>query len=156
MKRFGMVFLSLLTIVLLAGCGSSQEKEQKLICTINQNEEGMEAKQVISMNFKNDKLNHMTMEVTTKITDSEIQKNWEQFKEFMNEDNQEFDKDGIRLTVSSNDQNYEYTTSLDIDVENATEEALKEQGFEGLKDDKSTLEENKKEAEKDGAICEIK
>ncbi len=156
MKKFGMLLLSLLTVFFLAGCGSTQEKEQKLVCTMNQNEDGMNVKQVISMNFKNDKLNHMTMEITTRITDSDVQKNWEQFKKIMDEDNQEFDKDGIRFTVSVNDQNYEYTTSLDIDVENTTEEALKKQGFEGLKDDRSTLEENKKEAEQDGAICEIK
>ena len=47
-------------------------------------------------------------------------------------------------------------TILDIDVENATYEALKEQGFEGIKNDTSTLEDSKKEAEKDGATCIVK
>ena len=97
----------------------------------------------------------MTMEVNSNFTDPTILDNWEDFKEAMDKDNQEFDKDGVSLTVSVNDQNYEYNTRLDIDVENASEEILKEQGFEGLKDDTGTLEDNKREAEKDGAICEI-
>ena len=41
-------------------------------------------------------------------------------------------------------------------ITKASEDALKKQGFDGLKDDKSTLEETKKEAEEDGATCVVK
>ncbi len=156
MKKFNVVFLSLLIVLLITGCGASQPKEQKLVCTTTQSEEGMDSEQVISMTYKNDKLNHMTMEFNTKITDSKIRENWDEFKKTMDETNKEFNKDGVILKVEKDDQNYEYNIILDIDVENASEEVLKEQGFENLKDDNSTLESSKESAEKDGATCVVK
>ena len=156
MKKISVVFLGLLTVLLITGCGTEQPKEQKLVCTSTQSEDGIDASQVISMTYKNDKLNHMTMEVNTKITDSKVQENWDEFKKSMDEQNQEFDKDGVSLKVATDDQNYEYKVTLDIDVENASEEVLKEQGFEDLKDDNSTLESSKEDAEKDGFTCEVK
>ena len=116
----------------------------------------MDIEQVISMTYKDDKLKGMRMEVNTKITDSKVQENWDEFKKSMDEQNQEFDKDGVTLKVATDDQNYEYKVTLDIDVENASEEVLKEQGFEDLKDDNSTLESSKEDAEKDGFTCEVK
>ena len=156
MKKISIVFLGLLTVLLITGCGVGESKEQKLVCTSTQSEDGIDASQVISMTYKNDKLNHMTMEVNTKITDSKVQENWDEFKKSMDEQNQEFDKDGVSLKVATDDQNYEYKVTLDIDVENASEEILKEQGFEDLKDDNSTLESSKEDAEKDGFTCEVK
>ncbi len=157
MKKISMIFLCLLTIVLITGCNNSNEDvERKLICTTVENEDGMNVEQVISMTYKNNKLNHMTMEVNTTISDSTVQENWELFKSTMDENNKEFNKDGVSLKIEKDDQNYKYNTILDIDVLNASEEILKEQGFEGLKDDNSSLESNKELAEKDGAICEIK
>ena len=155
MKKISVVFLGLLTVLLITGCGVGESKEQKLVCTSTQSEDGIDASQVISMTYKNDKLNHMTMEVNTKITDSKVQENWDEFKKSMDEQNQEFNKDGVSLKVATDDQNYEYKVTLDIDVENASEEVLKEQGFEDLKDDNSTLESSKESAEKDGFTCEI-
>ena len=155
MKKMGILILCLLVISLITGCGTSQKGEQKLVCTTTENDEEMITKEVISMIYKNDKLKRMTMEVTTKITDSEVQEQWDDFKASMDNNNEEFNEDGMALTVDVNDEEYEYKTILDIDVENATEEKLKEQGFEGIKDDNSTLEESKKAAEEDGAVCVI-
>ena len=152
MKKIRMLFLSLLMIVMATGCG----KEQKLVCTTTETEEGMSIEEVISMTYKDDKLKHMKMEVNTKITDPTMTENWEKYKEFMNEDNKEFNKDGISFKIDINDESYEYNTSLDIDIEKASEEALKEQGFDDLKADKSTLQASKAAAEEDGATCEIK
>lgn len=154
MRKFVMVFLGLVAIVLVAGCGV-QETEKKLVCTSTQNEEGMSVEQVISMTFKNDKLNHMKMDVNTKITDDAVKENWSLFTQSMDEQNVETDKDGVSLKVTKDDQNYEYKVTLDIDVENASKEALKTQGFEDLSDDNSTLEDNKKSAEKDGFTCKV-
>ena len=156
MKKVCMVFLSLTVMVLLTGCGNISEKEQKLVCKSTENDDGMSTEEVISMIYKNDKLNHMTMEINTKVTDNTVKKYWEEFKKSMNQNNEEFNKDGVSLTVSYDDNNYEYKTVLDIDVLNASEEVLKEQGFEDLKEDNSTIEESKKLAEEDGAVCEIK
>lgn len=156
MKKVNMIFLSLLVIVFITGCGKTEVKEQTLVCTSMENDENMSVEQVISMTYKNDKLKHMTMEVNSKIIDSVIKENWEEFKTTMDKDNKEFNKDGVSLKVVKDDQNYEYNIVLNIDVENASEEMLEEQGFEDLKDDTSTLEENKELAEKDGATCVIK
>ena len=95
------------------------------------------------------------MDVNTKITDDATKENWSLFTQSMDEQNVESDKDGVSLKVTKDDQNYEYKVTLDIDVEKASEEALKEHGFDGLKDDNSTLEDNKKSAEKDGFTCKV-
>ena len=145
MKKVNIIFLSLLVLILITGCGTTEDKEEKLVCTTTEKEDGMSVEEVISMTYKNDKLKRMTMEVNTTITDTDIKENWQEFK-----------KHGVSLKVEVNDQNYEYNTILDIDIENASEEILKEQGFEGLKNDKSTLKDSKKSAEEDGATCEIK
>ncbi len=155
MKKISMLFIGLVAIVLVTGCGT-KETEKKLVCTSTQKEEGMSVEQVISMTFKNDKLNRMTMDVNTKITDDEVKENWSLFTQSMDEQNKESDKDGVSLNVTKDDQNHEYKVTLDIDVEKASEEALKEHGFEGLRDDNSTLKDNKKSAEKDGFTCEVK
>lgn len=155
MKKFGMLFLGLVAVVLVTGCGT-KETNQKLVCTSTQSEEGMSVEQVISMTFKNDRINHMKMDVNTKITDDTIKENWAAFTESMDEQNVETDKDGVSLKVTKDDQNYEYKVTLDIDIQNASNEALEAQGFADLKDDNSTLEDNKKLAEKDGFVCEVK
>ena len=154
MKKFRILFLCLLTLVLVTGC-KTESKEQKLVCTTTENEEGMDVDQVISMTYQNDKLKHMTMEVNFKITDQQIQQKWADFKKAMDESNEEFNKGGVSLKVAVDDAKYEYKTTLDIDVLNASDDVLEEQGFSDIKEDDSTLEETKAEAEKDGAICTI-
>ena len=153
MKKISTIFLCLLTFILITGCVA---KERTLVCTTTETDDDMDNEQVISMTYKGNKLKHMKMEVNIKVKDSDVKNNWNMFKEEMDKNNQEFDKDGLTLKVESDDKNYEYKTTLDIDVENATEEALKEQGFDGIKDERSTLEDSKKAAEKDGATCVIK
>ena len=155
MKKIGMLFAIVLGVFLMTGCGEVKEKEQKLVCTSTQTEDELSMDQIITMTYKNDKLKRMTMEVKTQITDSRVKENWDEFKNSMAENNQEFNKDGISQKIEIDDQNYKYSIILDVDLENATEEALKEQGFEGLKDDDSTIEESKELAEKDGSVCAI-
>ena len=157
MKKISIIFLSLLVAILITGCGAEKEvKEQTLVCTTTENDEDMDIEQVISMTYKNDKLKQMKMEVNTKLNNSAIKENWEAFKKSMDENNEVFEKEGISSKVVVNDQNYEYNTILDIDFDKASEEDLKEQGFDGLKDEEGTLEESKEAAEKDGATCIIK
>ena len=156
MKKILSILLMGILVISLTGCSTEEElKEQTLVCTTTENDEDMDIEQVISMTYKNDKLKKMKMEVNTKLNNSAIKENWEEFKKSMDEDNQEFTKDGISLKVDIDDENYEYNTILEIDVDKATEEDLKEQGFEGLKDDNSTLEDSKEAAEQDGATCKI-
>ncbi len=152
MKKMQLIFLTIF-LVLITGCGA--KPAQKLVCKTTETEEGVSIEQVISMTYENDKLKHMTMYVNTTITDATIKENWEQYKKVMDEDNKEFTGDGVSLKIVVDDQNYKYNTILDIDVLNANDEVLKEYGFDGIKEDKSTLKSSKESAESDGAICEI-
>ena len=156
MKKILSILLMGVLVISLTGCGTEEIKEQTLVCTTTETEDGIDFEQVISMTYKNDKLNHMKMEVNTTLTNPSLIENWEDYKKFMDEDNKVFDKDGVSLKIERDNENYEYNTILDIDVLNASDEILKEQGFEGLKEDNSTLEDSKESAEKDGAICVIK
>ncbi len=161
MKKISILFLSLLIIVLATGCGATEEKEkevkeQTLVCTTTESDEDMDIEQVISMTYKNDKLKQMKMEVNTTLNNPTIREKWEEFKKSMDKNNEEFEKEGIISKVVVDDQNYEYNVILDIDFDKASEEDLKEQGFDGLKDEEGTLEESKESAEKDGATCVIK
>ena len=157
MKKILSILLMGILVISLTGCGTNEEaKEQTLVCTTTESDEDMDIEQVISMTYKNDKLKKMKMEVNTKLNNSAIKENWEAFKKSMDENNEEFEKEGIISKVVVNDENYEYNTILDIDFDAASEEDLKEQGFDGLKDEEGTLEESKEAAEKDGATCIIK
>ncbi len=156
MKKILSILLMGILVISLTGCGLTGKKEQTLVCTTTESEEGLTFEQVISMTYKNDKLKHIKIDVKTKVTDSKVKENWEEFAKTLDKENQEFNKDGASLTVKKDAKNYEYITTLNIDVDKATDEMLKEQGFEGLKEDNSTLEDSKKEAEKDGAVCEVK
>ncbi len=159
MKKILSILLMGVLAIGLTGCNLFEEKdakEQTLICTTTESDEDMDIEQVITMTYRKDKLTQMKMEVNTKLNNSDVKENWEEFKKSMAENNQEYEKNGISLKAVIDDQNYEYDTILDIDVENVSKEDLKEQGFEGLKDDNSTLEETKTLAEKDGATCVVK
>ena len=158
-KKILSVLLIGILLVGLIGCKATEEKEvkeQTLVCTTTESDEDMDIEQVISMTYKNDKLKQMKMEVNTKLNNPDIKENWAEFKKSMDENNEEFEKEGISSKVVINDQNYEYNTILDIDFDKASEEDLKEQGFDELKDEEGTLEESKESAEKDGATCVIK
>lgn len=152
MKNKGKVFLLIAAFILLTGCGN---KEEKLICSNSETSNGLSIKQTISMTFKNDKINHMKMDVNSKITDETLKTNWDAFKESMDSQNLEKEKDGVSLKVTKDDKNYEYIVTLDVDITKAKQEDLKEYNLEDLTDDKSTLEDNKKVAEKDGFTCKV-
>ena len=53
MKKISMLFLGVAIAILVTGCGN---KENELICTNIQTEDGMKIEQTISMIFKNDKI----------------------------------------------------------------------------------------------------
>ncbi len=148
------ILISLLTILLVTGCGNTK-KEEKLVCTTSQTENGITINNVISMTYKNNKLKNMKLEVNTKLEDVILQENWENFKVSMDDANKEFDKDGVSLKVQKDEENYIYKIIYDIDIQNATQEVLESYGFESLKKDKSTLESTRRKAEKDGIKCEI-
>ena len=150
-------------VIGLTGCEETEEKkedtkvkEQTLVCTTSEFEDGIDMEQVISMTYKDDKFTNMKIEVNSTINNADITDNWEEYKKEMNKNNEEFEKEGISLKVDVDDTKFKYNVILDIDVDKVSEGNLKEQGFEGLKEDDSTIEENKKAQEDDCATCVIK
>ncbi len=149
---------------MVTGCGNESTekekdknaKEQTLVCTNAKEEEGMITNQVFTLTFNNESLKHYTDDFTLTVTDAGVRENWQQFKESMNQDNKEIEKDGVSLKVEVNDKEYKYRTITDIDVDKANDEALTEVGYEGLKDNGLTLKDWKKIIEEEGATCEVK
>ena len=152
MKKISMLFLGVAIAILVTGCGN---KENELICTNIQTEDGMKIEQTISMIFKNDKLNHVKMDVNSKITDDKVKENWTAFTQAMDSQNEETEKDGVSLKVSKDDKKYEYKVTLDVDLEKADKDILKTYGLTDLSDDDSTLKDNKKTAESEGFTCKV-
>lgn len=155
MKKISMVCLGLAVITLVGGC-EEKETEKNLVCTMTQNEDSMTVEQKISMTFKNDKMNHMIMDVNMKITDENVKESWNAFTEAMDNENKEENKEGISIKVNKDDTNYEYKVTFDVDVEKANKTDLETYGLEDLASDNGTLEENQKSAEADGFTCEVK
>lgn len=143
-------------MLFITGCDLIQEKGQKLVCTISENEYGRNVEQITSVTYKNDKLNHLTKEVNTNVNDSSLKSEWEKYRQYIVENYKEFSKKGISLKVEIDDQNYKYTTTLEVDFDKVSEEDIKEQGLEDLVENQSTIEDLKKLSEENGATCEIK
>lgn len=152
MKKMGMIFLGVAAIILVTSCGN---KENELICTNTQTEDGISVEQTISMTFKNDRINHVKMDVNSKINDEEVKKNWSAFTQAMDSQYEETKKDGVSLKVSKDDKKYEYKVTLDVDLDKADKDILKTYGLTDLSDDKSTLKDNKKTAESEGFTCKV-
>ena len=71
-KKRNLIILGLASMTLLTGCG----KEETLVCTNNQTQNGLSVDQEISMTFKNNKINLIKMVVDSKATDDSIKENW--------------------------------------------------------------------------------
>jgi len=156
MKKLSMVFLGLATITLVTGCGGNGS-EKTLVCTnTDKSVDGMEIGSTVSMTFKKDKMNHIKMDVSTRLTGDEAKDMWSAFVESMDSQTEATDKDGIKTKITKNEKNYEYILTLDVDVEKASKEDLETYGLSDLTSDNGTLEENKKSAEADGFTCKVK
>ena len=65
MQKLKIFILSLVTILLLTGCGSN--KEETLVCTTKESDDGMDTVEVMSMTYLNNELTRMKMEVDIKV-----------------------------------------------------------------------------------------
>lgn len=134
---------------LLTGCSS----EETLSCSMTDESNGISMEQVVDMTFKDDKISHVKMSVNSKATSSLIEENWDMFASMMDEQFQEKNSDGISISTDNDANNHTYKVNLEVNLEEATEDALTEYGLDGITDDNSTLEETKKEAEDSGFTC---
>ncbi len=149
-----MLCLGLVSIMLVTGCGSSNSKT--LVCKNTQKQDGVDIGTTVSMTFKNEKINRVKMDVSTRLTGDDAKDLWSTFVEAMDGQNEEVDKDGVSMKVSKDDKKYEYTVTLDVNLDKADKDALATYGLDELIGDDSKLEDVKKEAEKDDFTCEVK
>lgn len=154
MKKLSMLCLGLVSIMLVTGCGSSNSKT--LVCKNTQKQDGVDIGTTVSMTFKNEKINRVKMDVSTRLTGDDAKDLWSTFVEAMDGQNEEVDKDGVSMKVSKDDKKYEYTVTLDVNLDKADKDALATYGLDELIGDDSKLEDVKKEAEKDDFTCEVK
>lgn len=154
MKKLSMLCLGLVSIMLVTGCGSSNSKT--LVCKNTQKQDGVDIGTTVSMTFKNEKINRVKMDVSTRLTGDDAKDLWSTFVEAMDGQNEEVDKDGVSMKVSKDDKKYEYTVTLDVNLDKADKDALATYGLDELIGDDSKLEDVKKDAEKDDFTCEVK
>ena len=145
-KLFGILAVSLLFIT---GC----EGEKTLTCTNSEEDSGIKMKQEITMTFKDDKVSYVKMSIDNEATDDTIIDNWDMFVSMLDSQFEETDKDGVKLSTNNDSTNHIYNVSLEIDLEKASEDALKEYNLDGITDANATYEDTKKEAEDSGYTC---
>ena len=146
-KLFGILAVS---VLLITGCGNS---EKTLTCTNSEEDSGLKMSQEITMTFKDDKINYLKMSIDNEATDDTIIDNWDMFASMMESQFEASDEDGVKLSTDNDSTNHIYNVSLEIDLEKASEDALKEYNLDGITDANATYEDTKKEAEADGFTC---
>ena len=155
MKKLSMLCLGLVSIMLVTGCGSNSSSKT-LVCTNTQKQDGVDIGTTISMTFKSEKINRVKMDVSTKLTGDDAKELWENFTKSMDGQYDEVDKDGVSMKVKKDDKKYEYTVTLDVNLDKASKDALATYNLDDLVGDDSKLEDVKKAAEKDDFTCTVK
>lgn len=152
-KRKKLIFLGLVSLLILTGCGT---KEETLTCTNNQTQNGVSVDQNITMTFKNSKINLVKMVVDSKAKDDNLKENWSVFVSAMDKQYKDKKEEGITLKVNNDEKNYSYKISLDIDLEKVSNDSLKEYNLTSITKSNESLKEVQKSAEKEGFKCKAK
>ena len=138
------------SVLFITGCGNN---ERTLTCTNSEDSDGLTMDQEVTMTFKDDKVTYVKMSIDNKATDDLIIENWDMFASMMESQFEETDSDGVSLTTENDATNHTFNVSLEIDLENASEDASAEYGLDGITDENSNYEQTKEDAEADGFTC---
>lgn len=149
MKKVKLLFLGLFVILAVSGCSS----KKTLTCTNSLENNGIETKQKIVMKFKGNKINYVKMTVDNKAMSDVIKKNWEVFSSSIDKQYSKKDAAGIKLITSNDKENYIYNITLEVDLEKASNDSLKEYNLDDIADKDSSIDEIQKSAKKDGYTC---
>lgn len=145
-KLFAILAVS---VLFMTGCGG----EKTLTCTNSEESSGIKMNQEVTMTFKDDKVTYVKMSIDNEATDDTIIDNWDMFASMMESQFEASDEDGVKLSTDNDSTNHIYNVSLEIDLEKASEDALKEYNLDGITDANATYEDTKKEAEDSGYTC---
>ena len=149
MKKMNFLFVALFIVLTVCGCGNNNTKE--LICSSMSPGNNMNAYAELKVTFENDKVTKAKTDVVFKdITVSNLSSVWGSLVTQFTEQNKPVEETGFKRTVSSDDKNYTFNVTIEIDYEKITEEIMKKYEIEDYTD--KTYEEIKNEMTKDGTM----
>ena len=145
-KLFGILAISVLFIT---GCGN----QKTLTCSMSEEDDGLSMNQELNVVYEEDKIANVRMSMDAKITDDQYQEYWDMFVSMMESQYEEKNADGIKVSTKSNDNNYTFNITLDVDLEKASADDLATYDLEDLADETATYEELKEQLEESGYTC---
>lgn len=148
MKGLKLLVIVVIGLFCLTGCG-----EKTLTCTHSEEDSGLKMDQEIAMTFKDDTVTRVKMSISATATDDDIKDYWGSFISMMESQYEEKNEDGVKLTLTNDEDNYKFNMTVDIDVTKASDDALAEYDLDGIADTTATYEDTKAEAEADGFTC---
>lgn len=150
MKKIKILSLVLLMTLFITGCGSSTKK---LTCTLTNPGTNMNAYSNVEYSFDKDgKLLKAKGVVDFKdITIDDLESRWESVVEQFTSQNEPVEEEGFKRSVSSDDKNFIFTVTIEIDYEKVSSETLMKYTSEDYS--KMTYDEIKELSEADGATC---
>lgn len=149
MKKLGFLCAIFVAVILITGCGSTKT----LTCTLSETSEGMKMDQEITMNFKDDKVEYVKVNMITSAEDEELKTSWDLLTSILDSSFDVENSEGITISTNNDKENYKYEISYEVDLEKASTEKLAELGMEDIVDADESYEETKKAAEEDGYTC---
>ncbi len=151
MRKKSLIISILLIVILITGCGKSNEK--KLECTMFSQGTNMNVYGTVKYIFKDDIVQTGKVEAVFKdITLDNLENVWGTIKQQFSEQNSPVDVSGYKRSNKSDDKNYTFTVNLEIDYTKISENTINEYGLEDLRG--KSYDEVKKITEESGeATC---
>ena len=148
--KFIKYIIIVLFIFILSGC----KDNNKLVCTSKNSSIGVDTKQTISMKFKNEKINKLELKINIKPTEEKIKKYWDVFIEELGKQYSIYDEiEGIKSFKTIDNDKYEYTVSIDIDLKTINESDLEKLGLNDIIKEDLKKEDIKKNIENEDFTC---
>ena len=144
------ILILLLILFTVSGCGTNKTKVLK--CSNSSEGTNMNSSGDVVYTFKNDKVVKATVDITFKdITVNNISSVWDSFKTQFTEQNLPVEEPGFKRTVKSDDKNYTFTVTYEIDYTKISKETMEKYEIEDYSE--KTYDELKKEALDEGYVC---
>ena len=109
--------------------------------------------QTITMQFNNDKIKKIKMNISTTAETDELKKSWQMLSNILDASFKIENSKGITISTKNDNKNYTYDISYDIDLTKANKEKLKELEIDDLLHSEESYEDTKKEAQQNGYTC---
>lgn len=149
MKKLILLSIVFFSVIITCGCSSTKT----LTCTNSETKEGMKMVQTITMQFNNDKIKKIKMNISTTAETDELKKSWQMLANILDASFKIENSKGITISTKNDNKNYTYDISYDIDLTKANKEKLKELEIDNLLHSEESYEDTKKEAQQNGYTC---